>query len=84
MLASMYLRQGFLASAAQEWMAVCADSPDARAWIGLAKVARRQQMPEQAIDFAQAALACDPENDEARQLIRCGAKVLRISADQNG
>jgi tetratricopeptide (TPR) repeat protein len=69
LLGGMYLRQGFLASAAQEWMAVCADSPDARAWIGLAKVAQCQQMPEQAIDFAQAALACDPQNDEARQLI---------------
>ncbi|MFZ2052101.1 MAG: glycosyltransferase family 2 protein [Solirubrobacteraceae bacterium] len=69
MLAGMYLRQGFPASAAQEWMAVCADSPDARAWIGLAKVARCQQMPAQAIDFAQAALACEPGNDEARQLV---------------
>ncbi len=69
LLARMYLRQGFLASAAEEWMAVCADSPDARAWIGLAKVAQRQQMPEQALDFAQAALACEPENDEARQLV---------------
>ncbi len=68
MLAGMYLRQGFLASAAQEWMTVCADSPDARAWIGLAKVARCQEMSEQAIDFAQAALACEPGNDEARQL----------------
>lgn len=69
LLAGMYLRQGFLASAAEEWMAVCADSPDARAWMGLAKVAQRQQMPEQALDFAQAALACEPGNDEARQLV---------------
>lgn len=69
LLGGMYLRQGFLASAAQEWMAVCADSPDAQAWIGLAKVAQCQQMPAQALDFAQAALACEPGNDEARQLI---------------
>jgi tetratricopeptide (TPR) repeat protein len=69
LLACMYLRQGFPASAAEEWMAVCADSPDARAWVGLAKVAQLQQMPEQALDFAQAALACEPGNDEARLLI---------------
>jgi tetratricopeptide (TPR) repeat protein len=69
LLACMYLRQGFLASAAEEWMAVCADSPDARAWVGLAKVAMLRQMPEQALDFAQAALACEPGNEEARLLI---------------
>jgi tetratricopeptide (TPR) repeat protein len=54
-LAEIYLRRGFAASAAQEWMAVCAEQPDARALLGLARVAERQGMTAEAHDFTQAA-----------------------------
>ena len=43
-LAELYLRRGFPASAAQEWMAVCQEQPDVRALYGLARVAERQGM----------------------------------------
>jgi tetratricopeptide (TPR) repeat protein len=69
LLAGMYLRQGFLASAAEEWMSVCSQAPDARALLGLAQIAQAQGMPEQALDFANAALACEPGNEDARQLL---------------
>jgi hypothetical protein len=35
----MYLRRGFLASAADEWVAVAQERPDAQAYVGLAQVA---------------------------------------------
>ena len=37
MRASMYLRVGLLARAAQEWMAICESAPDGRALVGLAR-----------------------------------------------
>jgi hypothetical protein len=39
LLATIYLQRGFQASAAEEWMAVCNQHPDARALVGLARVA---------------------------------------------
>lgn len=71
LLARMYLRRGFLASAADEWLAVCAQEPDASALLGLAQVATAQGMTEEALDFAREAHALDPENgDAARALAR--------------
>lgn len=69
MLAEMYLRRGFLASAAEEWMAVCDQSPDVPALIGLASVADRQGMGEQAVELARAALERDPDNEAALELL---------------
>ncbi len=43
LLAGMYLRRGFVASAAQEWMAVCEQEPDVPALLGLARVAAAQR-----------------------------------------
>ncbi|MBV9803028.1 MAG: glycosyltransferase [Solirubrobacterales bacterium] len=69
-LASMYLDQGFLPQAAQEWMAVCAAQPDARSLIGLARVAERSGQIADAAVFAGEALALDPASTAARELVR--------------
>jgi len=58
LLGELYLRRGFAASAAREWLAVCAENPrDVRALSGLARVAERQGMSREARDFALAAQA---------------------------
>lgn len=69
-LADMYLRRGFLASAAEEWMLVCRSGSDARALLGLARVAVAQGMPREASDFAAAALEKDSANEAAAALLR--------------
>jgi tetratricopeptide (TPR) repeat protein len=68
-LAELYLRRGFAASAAQEWMAVCREQPDVRALFGLARVAERQGMGAEALDFAQAALTIEPQHEAAAALL---------------
>jgi tetratricopeptide (TPR) repeat protein len=68
LLGQMYLRRGFLKSAAREWMAVCEEAPDLRALIGLAQVSKAHGLPEAAHTFAQQALAIEPENPAARAL----------------
>jgi glycosyltransferase involved in cell wall biosynthesis len=76
LLASMYLSHGFLPMAAQEWMAVCEYLPDARALLGLARVAERHGEHEDAVVFAGEALQHDPNNACARDLIaRCSPEV---------
>jgi glycosyltransferase involved in cell wall biosynthesis len=69
LLAEMYMRRGFAASAAQEWMAVCRQEPDVRALIGLARIASSSGMPREASDFAGAALSRDPSNELAASLL---------------
>jgi tetratricopeptide (TPR) repeat protein len=70
LLAEMYLRRGFLASAAEEWLAVCErDASDVRALVGLAQVAAAQGMTDEALDFAREACALDPGNDRAARLL---------------
>ena len=72
-LASMYLAQGFLPQAAQEWMAVCHSRPDARALLGLARVSERHGLLEDAAVFAGEVLEHDPANAPAREILtRCG------------
>ncbi len=74
LLASMYLNHGFLPMAAQEWMAVCEYRPDARALLGLGRVAERHGQHGDAVLFAAEALQHDPENAAARDLVaRCSA-----------
>ncbi len=68
-LAELYLRRGFPASAAQEWMAVCQEQPDVRALYGLARVAERQGMYAEAVDFAQATLGLEPAHGPATELL---------------
>jgi tetratricopeptide (TPR) repeat protein len=55
LLAEMYLRRGFAASAAEQWMAVCEREPDVRALLGLARVAAARGMQREASEFASAA-----------------------------
>ncbi len=69
LLAGLYLRRGFAASAAQEWMAVCRTEPDTRALVGLARVAAGRGMTREAGDFAAAALSRDPDSEEATLLL---------------
>jgi tetratricopeptide (TPR) repeat protein len=69
LLADMYLRRGFLASAAEEWMAVCQQEPDVPALLGLARVAAARGMAHEMSDFAAAALERDPDNEDAASLL---------------
>jgi tetratricopeptide (TPR) repeat protein len=70
LLAEMYLRRGFLASAAEEWMAACQeDESDVQALLGLARVAVARGMASEASDFASAALAQDPQSQAAADLL---------------
>ncbi len=48
----MYLRNGFLSTAAKQWMAVCEEQADARALFGLARVAAAHGQAEGAATFA--------------------------------
>ena len=69
LLANIYLRRGFLKSAAEEWMAVCSEQTDGRALVGLARVAAARGLREDAATFAAGALAADPESAAARELL---------------
>ena len=69
LLATMYLAHGFLASAAQEWMAVCETTPDARALLGLARVASAHGELEDAAVFAAEVLKLDPSSTPARDIL---------------
>lgn len=61
-LARLYLRRGFLESAADEWIGVVErDGPDVRAFAGLAEVALARELPDDARLFAAEAAALDPE-----------------------
>jgi tetratricopeptide (TPR) repeat protein len=64
LLANTYLRRGFLESAADEWVATCADgrAPDADALVGLAQVAWAMGHHEDAATFAREAEATDPHH----------------------
>lgn len=71
LLAEMYLRRGYLASAAEEWMAVCRQDPaDVRALIGIAQAAAAQGMTDEALEFAREASALDPEDVRAARLVQ--------------
>jgi glycosyltransferase involved in cell wall biosynthesis len=65
-LADLYLRCGFLESAADEWIAVCeASGPDAAALAGLAQVAAARGMAEDAEILAREAQALQPDHPVA-------------------
>ncbi len=59
LLARIYLRRGFLRSAAREWIAVVNQAPDVRALVGLAKVALANGQSQPAETFAKRALELD-------------------------
>ena len=69
-LAGVYLRRGFLESAAEEWMAVCdAEGADAAAMLGLAQVAWARGMDEDAAVFAQEARELEPGHAGATRML---------------
>jgi tetratricopeptide (TPR) repeat protein len=71
LLGSMYLRRGYLESAADEWIAAVQDfGPDARALTGLALVATARDMREDAIELAREASVLDPGHEAASLLVR--------------
>jgi tetratricopeptide (TPR) repeat protein len=71
LLASMYMRRGYLESAADEWIASIQElGPDAGALTGLALVAAAREMPEDALIFAREARAIDPANAQASRLVQ--------------
>ena len=70
LLATMYLRRGFLQSAGDEWVAPCQeDGPDARALFGLAQVAAGRGLLEDAQMLAEETRTLDPSHAGAGQLL---------------
>ena len=76
-LARMYLRRGFLDSAAEEWLAAAQVEPDARAYLGLAQVAVARGLEDDARTLAAAARDADPANKAAARL--CGVLANRAA-----
>lgn len=69
-LASMYMRRGYLESAADEWISVIQElGPDAPALTGLALVAKAREMPDDALVFAREARQIDPGYVAASRLV---------------
>jgi hypothetical protein len=69
-LALIYLKRGFVKSAARAWLIVCEQKPDVPALLGLAEVARRAGQPQNAVTFAEQALALEPGNGRASAIIQ--------------
>jgi tetratricopeptide (TPR) repeat protein len=70
LLASMYMRRGYLESAADEWISVIQElGPDAPALTGLALVAKAREMPDDALVFALEARQLDPGYAAASLLV---------------
>lgn len=69
-LAAVYLRRGFLESAADEWIAACEETgPDADALAGLSVVALGRELPDDARMFASEALTLDPAHPQAQLVL---------------
>ena len=66
LMAQIYLRRGFLESAADEWIMVAQETPDAHAMIGLSQVALARGFDQDALAFASEATALEPENQRAQ------------------
>jgi tetratricopeptide (TPR) repeat protein len=77
LLATMYLRRGFLESAADEWIAVATTEPDASAMLGLAQVALARGYDQDAVGFAAEAVRLEPGFEGAR--IAYNAIVQKLS-----
>jgi glycosyltransferase involved in cell wall biosynthesis len=70
LLASMYLRRGFLESAGDEWVAACQEEgPDVRALFGLAQVAAGRGLLEDAQMFAEETRTLEPGHAGAGRLL---------------
>ena len=80
LLAEMYLNHGLIDRAAEHWLTVCQEQPDARALAGLAMIAERQGMREDMANFANAALELDPMNATARRLLAGNRSAVAVPA----
>ena len=80
LLAGIYLRRGFLESAADEWIAACDErGPDADALVGLAQVAWARGMHDDAVVFAREAEGMAPGHPLASGL----ADRMEAAVSQN-
>lgn len=68
-LARVYLRQGYLESAADEWIAQAGEAPDARCMLGLAQVALARGLSEDAAAFAAEAVRLEPASSAAAEAL---------------
>lgn len=69
LLASMYMRRGYLESAADEWIEVCQTAgPDVPALLGLAQVALARGLHEEALMLADEIQALEPAHPAAGRL----------------
>jgi tetratricopeptide (TPR) repeat protein len=68
-LAQVYLRRGFLESAAEEWLAAFGVAPEARALVGLAQVATARGLDAEARELAREAARLDPADPRAARLV---------------
>ena len=80
LLAEMYLAHGLIDRAAQHWLTVCNEQPDARALTGLARIAEQQGMAQDAANFASAALELDPDNELARRVLAGTPAPVAVTA----
>jgi tetratricopeptide (TPR) repeat protein len=78
-LARVYLRRGYLESAADEWIAVMREAPDCRALIGLSQVAVARGFLDDALGFVSEALALEPGNTEAALMLEA-IKLKNVKA----
>jgi tetratricopeptide (TPR) repeat protein len=78
-LARIYLRRGFLESAADEWIASVRIEPDAGAMLGLAQVAVARGMRAEAVEFAEEAVALDPAHPVANRYLAALASTARAA-----
>jgi tetratricopeptide (TPR) repeat protein len=79
-LARLYLRRGFLASAADEWLAVVKDGADADALVGLAQISFALEEPQEAIGLAREALQLEPASGRALAVIAACERSLAVAA----
>jgi tetratricopeptide (TPR) repeat protein len=79
-LARIYLRRGFLESAADEWIASVRIEPDAGAMLGLAQVAVARGMHAEAVEFAEEAVALDPGHAVANRYLAALTSTARTAA----
>lgn len=69
LLATMYMRRGYLESAADEWIEVCQTAgPDVPALLGLAQVALARGLHEEALMLADEIQALEPAHPGAGRL----------------
>jgi tetratricopeptide (TPR) repeat protein len=79
LLARMYLRRGFLDSAADEWIEAYQRTPEARTLVGLSQVALARALPADALELARGALALEPGNPAALAILNALEDLSRAA-----